>query len=129
MCHFSNINILVIYGGKTENLTKHQRLPVLGDMYILELDNMCWINVTQHGVIKHPRYHHCMAPLGSRMMIFGGIHHHRYSNNDTIFLEFDQRTVDKLNRVKHDKDKDKHSSGNALPDILLAEKQAEMERK
>ena len=48
-----SMGILVIYGGKNENLSEEK--AIFSDIFVLKLSNFCWISTKIYGTPKSPQ--------------------------------------------------------------------------
>ena len=99
MVHFPTLNMIAIYGGRNEDLYKSNKTPILGDLYVLGLENLVWASVKMCGFTKGPRCSHIAGAFGSKMYIFGGISSFKYSTTEVSIIELDQVTASKLNKT------------------------------
>ena len=76
MNYFESMNCIIIFGGRNDTLLeKYIKINenFLNDLWILHLENMTWIRVSNIGDVPSPRYNVCSAIYGSRLVIFGGL--------------------------------------------------------
>lgn len=57
-------NIVIIYGGRND-----YEKTFFGDVHILKLNVLCWVNVKITGIPKPPRASHCAASFSKRKNI------------------------------------------------------------
>lgn len=82
--------MLIIYGGRNDNLHSEKKAHILGDFYTLHLDTFTWIAVTNYGVNGDPRYSHVSVLTGTKMIIFGGISFNHYCSSEINIVETGQ---------------------------------------
>ena len=96
MEYFSDIGILVIYGGRNDDLYKQTGSSCLEDIYILNLvDTLSWSKVNISGCIPPSRYCFASSKLHNNLLVFGGLGDTNYCNSDLYYLLLDQNDVRK----------------------------------
>ena len=71
---------------------------------MLHLDTFIWTTASIFGTPPESRCGHSAAAMGSRLIIFGGIHNSHYAQNSTFSAELHSNTVTAL--VQKDKDRE-----------------------
>eukprot|EP00347_Sterkiella_histriomuscorum_P018240 403346262 len=92
MNYFEQMNCIIIFGGRNDTLferTSNSQGNFLNDMWLLHLENMIWIHVSNIGDVPSPRYSMQSAIYGSRLVIFGGLNSKTYNNSDLYICELD----------------------------------------
>jgi len=75
-----------------------RKSPFLGDFHLLQLDNLTWVSVVVGGSSSDPRCSHSAAVLGSKIIIFGGIHYSTYCPPEHQVYEVDPAIIRNLER-------------------------------
>ncbi len=70
MVYYQEMNILVIYGGKY--YSQRHGSGLLSDLFVLHMENLCWMNVEMFGMGCQPRAAHAVEIIDSKIFIFGG---------------------------------------------------------
>jgi len=91
-----SLNMLIIYGGRNDNLYGEKKAHILGDFYTLQLDTLTWVSVTNYGLNGDPRYSHVSIIAGTKLVIFGGLSFNHYCSSDINIIETNQATIKKL---------------------------------
>ena len=78
-------NLIVIYGGRNDNLNE-----VYNDIVLLDMENMCWIHTKFWGDKPLKRSEHNAVVISNKLFVFGGVNNFNFINFDfTIFnLDF-----------------------------------------
>jgi hypothetical protein len=103
MTYFPELCMIAVYGGRQDSRSKSGYL-CFGSVHLLRLDTMTWSTATSSGVVPESRCAHAAAALGSRLIIFGGLHNSHYASNDTFILELQPERVAEL--LARDKDRE-----------------------
>ena len=94
MIYSEKINILVVYGGKNDQMHN----GVFNDIYTLDLGKLSWINVVNVGTDGLKRFSHVCGIFGTKMLVFGGLNATAYTSPQVHVLELDQPTVNRLEK-------------------------------
>ena len=103
MTYFPELCIIVVYGGRQESRTA-SGYRCFGSVHMLRLDTLTWSTTSPRGAVPESRCAHAAAALGSRLIIFGGLHNSHYASNETYVLELQPDRVAEL--VARDKEKE-----------------------
>ena len=85
MNFYSELNLIIIHGGRNDILSSQ----FLNDFWILDLENMNWVNPTFLDSIPLNRAEHQSLVIGNKLIIFGGINGVNLLNFDFTFLNLD----------------------------------------
>ena len=96
MVHCSALNMLVIYGGRNNNVYSNKLSPVLEDFYTLQLETLTWVAVRVSGIYGSGRCAHISGVAGTSLIIFGGINFNVYCKSELNIIEMNQSIVNKL---------------------------------
>ena len=83
MLWIKNINSLVIYGGRNDQIGASY-----ADIHILKLESLLWLKVINTGNIPSARSSHCAAELEGRMFVFGGVSFGKFCKSEMISAKF-----------------------------------------
>lgn len=92
MNYFQDLNIIIIYGGRNDKNSQ----PILSDICILNIFNLCWSKVSLHGLGYIPKCSHCTTIVDSKLIVFGGYTLNEYVSADVYILELNQDLVKNL---------------------------------
>mmetsp|Transcript_13522 Transcript_13522/g.6668 ORF Transcript_13522/g.6668 Transcript_13522/m.6668 type:complete len:87 (-) Transcript_13522:146-406(-) len=84
-------NKLFIFGGRND-----EGDFALGDMCVLDLNIMTWIQVVLEGYPAESRWSHVMANVGTKILIFGGLTTRSYTRSGIIAVETDTTLVNQM---------------------------------
>lgn len=88
MVHYPALGILIVYGGRNDNLYETQGTFCLKDIRVLSLELMSWCPAVNYGDGPTiPRCSHAATIFGNQMMIFGGVSDSEYADSAMIVLE------------------------------------------
>lgn len=93
MNFYQDLNIIIIYGGRNDQALE----PVLSDVCVLNVFNLCWSKVSLFGLGQVPKCSHCATIVGSKLVVFGGYTLQEYSSSEVFVLELNQENVKSLN--------------------------------
>ena len=85
MNFYSELNLIIIHGGRNDILSSQ----FLNDFWILDLENMNWVNPTFLDSIPLNRAEHQSLVIGNKLIIFGGTNGVNLLNFDFTFLNLD----------------------------------------
>jgi hypothetical protein len=74
----------------------------MSDFWMLALDTITWIQITNIGEAPSPRYSMASTIYGSRLVIFGGLNDKTYNSSDLYICELDPM-VSRQIEVENDK--------------------------
>lgn len=123
MTHFPELCMVVVYGGRQESRTT-SGYRCFGSVHLLRLDTLTWNTTSPRGAVPESRCAHAAAALGSRLVIFGGLHNSHYASNETFVLELQPDRVAEL--LARDKEKEERK---AQLDLLRMQVQFEGQEK
>lgn len=92
---------LAIFGGRND--FKAAGSLCLGDLHMLKLDTLKWEQVVIGGAIPPPRWAHCAAVLGSKMLVLGGIDYAHFLPANLFIMETESSLTSELLRVEQEK--------------------------
>ena len=89
MNYCDSLNILVIYGGKSEGASKStESTTILNDVHILSIDLMTWSKIeTSPNVVIPRRALHSADIIGNELFIFGGINESLMGSSTAIIMK------------------------------------------
>lgn len=98
--HYKDINMFVVFGGRNDALFESTNSCCLNDLWLLELENLIWIQAKIHGFPVSPRYSHAATLYRSEIVIFGGISEGELIGGNVQVLETNQTEAYRLHREK-----------------------------
>ena len=104
MNFYQDLNIIIIYGGRNDS--NHDE-PILSDVCVLNVFNLCWSKVSLFGLGNVPKCSHASTIVGSKLVVFGGYTLQEYIPSDVYILELNQdisKHFIEKNRFNLDKD-------------------------
>lgn len=117
--------MLVIYGGRNDNLFSRGEQPILGDFFTLQLETMTWVGVSAFGTIGNSRFSHVSVAIGTSLIIFGGMNLNVYCSPEINLIEMDQMVVNKLMKSQRGSKRSelipKHQTERFNPEVKMAD--------
>ena len=92
MTYFPGRNFFVVFGGR-QDTPSASGYRCFADMHVFNLISSTWSEIKQHGTVPEARCSHAAACLGSRLIVFGGIHNSHYCANVVEMAETDAEKV------------------------------------
>jgi len=86
MTYFPGHNFFVVFGGRQDTPTA-SGYRCFADLFVFSLLSSTWSEVKQYGAIPEARCSHAAACLGSRLIVFGGIHNSHFCSNSVQIAE------------------------------------------
>ncbi|CDW83005.1 kelch motif family protein [Stylonychia lemnae] len=86
---FQQSNVLIITGGRNDNLPQNN---ILGDMHVLYLDSLTWIEVSFCSAKIIPRFQFQSVIIDTKLIIIGGMNSSYKIMHDYEVIELDQET-------------------------------------
>ena len=85
---YEPLALLIIHGGRNDNLYESAGSFCLADIQILNIEFMQWSNVIMQGYnADTPRCSHSAAIFGNNLLIFGGLNINEYANSALRYIE------------------------------------------
>lgn len=103
LTYFPELCLLVVYGGRQDTKSA-SGYRCFGTVHLFHLDTFTWLTVNPGGAVPESRCAHAAAALGSRLIVFGGLHNSHYAGNDTFSLELNSDRVNEL--IERDKERE-----------------------
>ena len=95
--YYAEIAMLILIGGRNEELYRTTSSSCLNDVYILNLsDKYIWSKVTLSGTLPPPRYCFSSVLLNNKILIFGGLSDSNFCNSNLFCLLIDPTEVKKM---------------------------------
>jgi hypothetical protein len=89
MSFFPDLSLIVVYGGRRDEHSD-SGYRCFGELHILRLATMTWSTAIFYGRLPENRCGHAATVLGSRLVVFGGLHNSHYCGGTTFVGELDQ---------------------------------------
>ena len=71
--------LIVIYGGKSNEIYKQTKNLALNDLWLLDIQNNKWESLVMYGFHPKSRWSHSMCTIGkNQLIIFGGVNLQSY---------------------------------------------------
>jgi hypothetical protein len=88
MTYQVNLNILIIYGGRTNSQLVPQHC--FDDLCVLNIDRLFWARVRVHGAAAPRRAAHAAGFFDTQFVVFGGSNSASFCSSETYIYELDQ---------------------------------------
>lgn len=89
MTYFPELSLIVVFGGRQDERS-NSGYRCFGELHLLQLDTMTWSTAVLYGRVPENRCGHAAAALGSRLVLFGGLHNSHFCGGSTFVGELDQ---------------------------------------
>lgn len=97
MIYYPALAVLIVYGGRNDNMYARQESFCLGDLRVLSLELMSWCPTATYGEgPEEPRCSHSVTLFENQMMLFGGLGNTKYADSNMRILELSSHFL--LNR-------------------------------
>ena len=89
MTIFPELFLIVVYGGRRDEHSD-SGYRCFGELHLLQLETMCWTTAIFYGSPPENRCGHATAAIGSRLVLFGGLHNSHFCGGSTFIGELNQ---------------------------------------
>ena len=102
MSYFQDKQILVIFGGRNDDLFEESGKTCFNDIWILIVEKMEWtqLDIKENISTPAPRYSHSAACIGKSLVIFGGLSDENYCTTQAFSIEIPLFLQRKKNEYK-----------------------------
>ena len=92
---------LVVFGGRND--FKANGSMCLGDLCMLKIETLKWEHITFGGTVPHPRWSHCAAAIGTKVLVLGGIDYAHFLPADLFSMETEPSIVNEMLKIEQEK--------------------------
>jgi hypothetical protein len=88
MTYFPNFNCIIVFGGR-QNARSESGYRCFNDLYFLHIEELTWTTVSPFGTVPEARCGHAAAAMGTKLVVFGGIHNSHFCSSRLYVAEID----------------------------------------
>eukprot|EP01022_Parablepharisma_sp_SALTPOND_P009513 TRINITY_DN1394_c0_g1_i2.p1 TRINITY_DN1394_c0_g1~~TRINITY_DN1394_c0_g1_i2.p1 ORF type:complete len:472 (-),score=24.31 TRINITY_DN1394_c0_g1_i2:3555-4970(-) len=134
MNYYSNKGVVILFGGRNDELFSKFGDAYLDDVWVLMLAKLTWVqwNKEGRGAVPVPRYLHCMATIGGSIVVFGGLGTDNYCRSEVYALDMEAATNkwatggkdrradnSKMDEISEEEQKDEYEKANTQESNVL----------